>query len=104
MTPTRLRLAAEHLRITAQCLLESCTVNGQWDGEHPDEQQDCDEMRALADELDAHAVHDEEIWRMATAPQTPRTKAEQERAAGMFTRLGARLAQEAASMPDGGAT
>jgi hypothetical protein len=99
MTPDRLRLSAEHLRLTAQCLFESCTINGKWDGEHPDEQADCEEMQALADELDAHAAHEEEIWRMATAPQKPRTNAEQERAAGMFTRLGSRLAREAANMP-----
>lgn len=99
MTPELLRLAAEHLRITAQCLFESCTVNDQWDGEHPDEKSDCEEMQTLADELDAHAVHEEEIWCMATAPQKPRTRAEQERAASMFATLSANLAKEAASMP-----
>ncbi len=55
MTPERLRLAAEHLRLTAQCLFESCTVDDQWDGDHPDEKADCEEMQTLADELDAHA-------------------------------------------------
>lgn len=55
MNPDRMRLAAEHLRLNAQCLFESCTINGQWDGEHPDEQQDCEEMVVLADELE-HAT------------------------------------------------
>lgn len=55
MHPDRMRLAAEHLRLNAQCLFESCTVNGRWDGEHPDEQKDCAEMVALADEIE-HAA------------------------------------------------
>jgi hypothetical protein len=55
MHPDRMRLAAEHLRLRAPCLFESCTVNGQWDGEHSDEQKDCEEMVALADELE-HAA------------------------------------------------
>jgi hypothetical protein len=99
MTPERLRLAAEHLRITAQCLCESYTFNGQWDGKHPDEKADCEEMQALSVELDAHAVHEEEIWRMATAPRKPQTRADKERGASMFASISAKLAHEAASMP-----
>ena len=99
MSPARLRLAAEHLRLNAQCLFESCTINGEWDGEHHDEKQDCDEMRILADELDAHAADQDDIWRMATAPREPLTREDKERGARLFSAVGARLAQEAANMP-----
>lgn len=99
MKPDRLRLAAEHLRLNAQCLFESCTINGKWDNEHHDEKQDCDEMRILADELDAHAEDQEDIWRMATAPRESLTREAKERGARLFYAVGAKLAQEAANMP-----
>ena len=100
MTPERMKLAAEHLRLNANILYDSCTVNGMWELENAEEQSDCEEMRALADELDAEASDMEETWAAATAPQTPRTKEENERDAAMFAGLAKRLQSAADSMPN----
>ena len=55
MSPDRMRIAADHLRLTAECLRASCTIAGKWDDEHTDERKDCEEMQELAAELEQDA-------------------------------------------------